>query len=377
VLVSDISLEERAGAAVLTASVYLERQESSRHVEYRFRDCRPDMISTRGDTFVAGLLLPAMLAGEDLRIESPVSPQLLNRASEITDLLAGWRWRLSRVEVTAPSATDVIGGSAVGLFFSGGIDSYYSLLKNMEQHPSGPDAITHLIFGFGIDTIYGYDESYRTRVSSHIREIAEETGKKVIIFETNVRSDFARPAWTFHQGSALISSALALSPLLKRCIVSSGLPREDLKPWGSHPHLDPLWSLESLEVVHDGIESYRTHKARTHIARSELALRTLRVCFEPAQQPKNCGRCNKCIQSMIALHAAGCLEDCSTFVEPLDLKRVRWMRAGGRRYAVDKLLDVLGDSKFDRQLRRAIRFALWRHDRKEAIKRLIPWGRKT
>jgi hypothetical protein len=131
-----------------------------------------------------------------------------------------------------------------------------------------------------------------------------------------------RPSWTLHQGSALISTGLALSPLLKKCVVA-GRPLEPTRPSGSHPLLDPLWSTETLEVVHDGTEAERTEKIASRIARSKLALRTLRVCFEVENQPKNCGRCGKCLQTMMCLHVAGALEACSTFVAPLRVNGVQ------------------------------------------------------
>jgi hypothetical protein len=313
-----------------------------------------------------------MREGEDLAIRAQVSPLLMGRVDEITDLITAWRPRLQRVKVRAPVAAPEQGGSAIGLFFSGGVDSYYSLLKNMEEHPSGENAITHLIFAFGIDSIYGYDRRYLDRVSSMIRDAAHETGKRAIILETNMRREFARPDWTLHQGSALISTGLALAPLLGRCFVSASLPATALRPWGSHPLLDKLWSTEKLEIVHEGAEAYRQEKIASHIARSELALRTLRVCFESEQQPKNCGRCRKCLQTMIALHGAGALDRCSTFMTPLDVGRVRWMSAAERRHRTERLLDVLGDSPFDRRLARALRFVLWRDKIKEAVKRVLP-----
>jgi len=180
-------------------------------------------------------------------------------------------------------------------------------------------------------------------------------------------------SWMIHHGSALTSIALALSPLFKRSLVSAGQPPElRLTPWGSHPQLDPLWGTEGVEIVHAGGEVYRTEKIASHIARSELALRTLRVCFEVEHQPRNCGRCRKCLQTMIALHGAGALERCSTFVHPLKVGRVWRMDIEGRRHRMERLLGLLGDSRYDRRLARAIRFAVWRDDLMQVLERRVP-----
>lgn len=371
-LVEEITLEEQPGCCVLTASVTRERDGLTRRVEYRFHGCPPSLVSNRGDAFVAGLLLPAMQAGENLKMDAPVSPLLMGRVEEITQMLTTWWPRLRSVQVEAPVAVPERSGTAIGLFFSGGVDSYYTLLKNMEDHPTGDDAITHLLFVLGADSRYGYDQTYMDRITTLMQEVSGETGKRAIILECNLRWLFPDLNWLIYHGSAMISIALALSPLFKRSLLSASQPPDPLIPWGSHPHLDPLWATEGIEIVHAGGEVYRTEKIASHISRSELALRTLRVCFEVEQQPKNCGRCRKCLQTMVALHAAGALERCSTFVRPLKVGRVRRMPIEARRYQMRRLLGMLGESRYDRRLARAIRFAVWLDGLKQVLKRRVP-----
>jgi hypothetical protein len=370
VYVSDIHIEREAQTTLLAAKVEARDPRISDRVEYRFHDLPPDMVSTAGDPFVAGLLIPAMAVGEDLIVEAPVSPTLLNKVDSIQSWLRAWRPGLHPARVEAAVAEPVPAGDGVGLFFSGGIDSYHSLLRNMQEHPAGKDAITHLIFGYGIDTRYGYDRRYMDRVSPFIQSIAEATGKRVVILESNLRQAFSATGWMLYHGSALISGALCLAPLFNRVLVAGSWATTYLIPWGSHPELDPLWSTDAVEIVHDSVDCTRLEKVVTQVGRSELALRTLRVCFEVEQQPRNCGRCPKCIETMLILHIAGVLESCSTFDAGLDPKRVHALPINHKRRVFENYLELLGDSSFDQRLARALRGAL-RRDRLRIILRRV------
>src|SRR5260370_5852932 len=93
--------------------------------------------------FLAACLLPAMLCGEDLDIDGPVSPLLSRRWSEARDLYRAWNPSLHATEVRAaeplaprPRAT------GVACFFSRGVDSTYSAAVP-RQHPG---ALTQVVF---------------------------------------------------------------------------------------------------------------------------------------------------------------------------------------------------------------------------------------
>jgi hypothetical protein len=97
----------------------------------------------------------------------------------------------------------------------------------------------------------------------------------------------------------------------------------DLFPWGSHPLLDPLWRTEGTEIIHDSAEVSRFDKLAA-LAHDEVAQEHLRVCWENRDGAYNCGRCEKCTRTMIALRAHGVLERFRTFDTPLELRRVRF-----------------------------------------------------
>jgi hypothetical protein len=76
----------------------------------------------------------------------------------------------------------------------------------------------------------------------------------------------------------------------------------------------------------------------------------LRVCLQDLDSGLNCGRCEKCLRTMIALKALGCLDDCPTLPHEIDL---RAMRGVALHYEAPLWQQVL-DYPIDRKLRRTI-----------------------
>ncbi len=102
------------------------------------------------------------------------------------------------------------------------------------------------------------------------------------------------------QGSVLASVGLLLG--FHRVYVPSAFSYTQLIPLGSHPLIDPLWSNDCPEIIHDGCEARRTEKIEK-ICESESALANLRVCFQDMNI--NCGKCEKCLRTMIPLKLLG------------------------------------------------------------------------
>jgi hypothetical protein len=187
------------------------------------------------------------------------------------------------------------------------------------------DEITDLIFISGFD-IPLEDDLLRRRTSEMIRKIGSSFGKRVIEVETNHRSfllSYLRRHWLrLAHGVGLASVGHLLSPFFKRIYIAASHTYADLVPLGSHPILDPLWSTEALEFVHDGCEANRIDKIAL-LSQFDIALQNLRVCFFPRSQGAyNCGRCEKCLRTMINLHAVGALDRCTAFDTHLNVKRV-------------------------------------------------------
>jgi hypothetical protein len=338
-------------------------------LRYEFPRGYESALSPRnGDPFLAALLAPAMVLGEPLQVPVPVSPQLLRATDEVQAIYRCWDRRLCPVSVQAPvrKRRPRRRGAPprTALFFSLGVDSFYALLKNVADHPGDDQTITDLLVVHGFD-VFVDRENYQVfpAVLAASKRVAAALGKAVLPVTTNIREFSDRLVdWPeLYHGAALASVALALQSVLSRGHIAASWSYDELFPWGSHPLLDPLWSTEGLSLVHDGCEVDRLDRVR-FIAQYPIALSALRVCYENPNNEYNCGRCEKCVRTMIHLHAAGALEQCETFPRTIDLERVRTLLIPSPRYRAfyQRVAELLGTSERDLPLKSAIEHALSR-----------------
>jgi hypothetical protein len=159
--------------------------------------------------------------------------------------------------------------------------------------------------------------------------------------------------------------------------------------------LDPLWSTEAVELVHDAVESRRVDKVRA-VSGSGAALRVLRVCLANTHRYK-CGRCEKCLRTLVTLRLLGVeaptfppldvglvrkmplhVEALSFLAENLDLAAERGdaeiaaaLRAALRRYRLGQLLKEADELLLGSLLRRTRRF-LKGSSRESALVNCVP-----
>ncbi|MDQ4032897.1 MAG: hypothetical protein M3332_11755 [Actinomycetota bacterium] len=320
-IVEGVKRTEIAAGLRLSAAVRSPSTIGGQHVHFTVAGAEKHWLLPYGDAFLAALLMPAMRLGEELIIDAPVSRRLLRTARTVMDIYTAWWDHLRpvhiRAEVREPDRTERPG---VGLFFTTGVDSFYSLLTDLERDGDPlHEPVTHLLFAnFEEQSGQDYD-----RLLGRVHTVAEHTGRQSLVVDTNVRT-LTEPIayWPNYHGAALGAVALALQGLLGRCLIAASDQYRHLPPLGSHPVLDHLWSTESLEIVHDGAEATRTDKVERRLAGSPLALKNLTVCWlsKPAH---NCGICEKCLRTMIAFELTGALGRCATLPCSLDLDLVR------------------------------------------------------
>ncbi|QHG15279.1 hypothetical protein A6V25_30810 [Nostoc sp. ATCC 53789] len=355
--ISDIRVKQIEDFEELSANI---SASTSRHGDFRvwFRITKEFTYShITGDPFLAGFLIPCMYAGENLHIEAPVSEFLLKNISTIQSILTKWYPNLKEISVSCTETYDSLinnNNGQKGCFFSLGLDSWYSFLKNQ-------DTISHLILIQGADI---HNNELWLSTKQIAENIAQYFGKKLITVQTNLRSrtDFSKleMVWgkyydddffgEYSHGSFLAAIGLCLTGKISEVFIPSSRPYSYLEPWGSHPLLDPLWSTQNLTLIHDGCESNRIEKIKRQVAKSEIALKTLRVCYSNTpKQLYNCCQCEKCLRTMMALRACKVLELATSFHEVLDLSRVEVLvlKQKQRRFyeQIKCEADVIGDKE--------------------------------
>lgn len=328
--------------------------------EFRFGDESTQLVTITADLplaqdgtpWLAPSTVIAMKTGASVRIAS-VDGAALENAEKAQAVLAAWFGDLRPVHVHAAATGPRPAGVGVGCFFSGGVDSFFSALRHSKD-------ITHLIFvrGFDIDFM---DDDLGERAAAATRAAATAMGKEFVEVRTDIRqmSD-PRASWgTQFHGAALAMVGLALAPHLSRVIVPASYHKDDLYPWGSHPALDKLWSSSSVTFDHDGTDATRPEKV-AFIARYQVALDHLRVCWINRDGAYNCGRCEKCLRTMINLQSLGALSSCATLPHNLDLGAVKHMHLdhSGRVFAEENLRALRGSGRDEHELERALQRAI-------------------
>jgi hypothetical protein len=312
--VLDVRQRETADKIILSARCKVRRlghDDLSFILPRRFAD----FIFADASPFAASLLLPSMKLGENLVIRGSVSTRLHAGMREIIRIVSGWDIGLKPIDVIVDELVpDRIVPGVTGVFFSGGVDSFYTYLR----HKNDRNPITHLALAKGYD-IDRHDNRLWNATVHNIRQIANVERVALIEVESNVRS-LTDPilSWTYCHGGCLAAAAMCMRKGIGQMYIASSADAEHQALQGSHVAIDNLWSTEAVSFVHDGSEASRINKIDWLIANSQLALKYLRVCYRNTNGAYNCGKCEKCLRTMVSLYAAGVLDRAETFPSRVD-----------------------------------------------------------
>ena len=268
------------------------------------------------EAFASAFLLPAACHQAQLIFDQPVSSTWLANASRILALTHQW-WNYSNQVPPLKTTHSEVAPSPInrtGLYFTGGVDSFYSLLCfNSPIH--------YLVFVQGYDVPIN-DKVRMAAIEQSLEQITTTLGIKKIVVRTNLRTHpaFRRVSWEQSHGGALVAIGYLLSHQLGTMVISSSYPKTVVMPWGTHYELDPLWSSERLQFVHFGDDKWRVDKL-AKIADEPLVQQHLRVCWENRSPTGNCSQCEKCIRNMLVLAQQGKLSAYPVFDQSLPLTK--------------------------------------------------------
>lgn len=272
-----------------------------------------DALSSTGNPWLACLLPLAARAGEPLRLSQPVDCALLTNATHLMRIWREWYPDVQVVPVEASIDERDRKPHRGAAFFSGGVDSFFTAVRDRSTAiPPERAPVNDLITVWGFDIPLARRDAFE-RLRTRYAEVAAALGKQFVDVITNLRETrFQEAQWSrLAHGAALASVALVLEGRYHTAYIAGSGSYRDIHPWGSHAFTDPLFSTASTAIVFDGPAFLRTDKIGL-IARNPEALRHLRVCFE-LESDENCGRCDKCSRTMLALELYGVLAQCETF----------------------------------------------------------------
>jgi hypothetical protein len=298
--IEDVRRERRDTASRVTASV----NGHPVWFESADLDLRPV-----AEAFATLFFIPALDEAVTLHVEAELHPDWLSQTRKLLPIYNDWWNYPEAYPVTCAGRKASVGasGSHVGQCFTGGVDSFYTLLH-------GSHDASHLLYVQGYDMSCTDDQRMQA-LDDSLRAVASAHGKKVVRLRTNVREhpQFKKASWERTHGAALAAAGSVASGTLGRLIIPSSYAYADEVPWGSHWDTDPLWSLPGrLDVVHDDASRSRRDKI-LRMASHPTVQRHLRVCWENRSATGNCSQCEKCLRTMVLLEAAGTLPQCAVF----------------------------------------------------------------
>jgi hypothetical protein len=295
---------------------YRDRARATEEIWFEVPAELAGQLSRTGNPWLACLLPYAVTLGEPLELAVPVDPLLYEGAMALMQVWDAWypgEREMVALHCDLLDAGTPPPSGRVGAFFSGGVDSFHTLLRH---EPMGgailPVHIDDLITVWGLDVPLGNPGAF-ARVRANIDQVAASVGKSTLTMATNLReSGWRATNWGLvGQGPALAAFALALESRYRRVLLPSSLSYSSIRVWGTHPLVDPLLSTSRLDIRDDGAHDNRRAKIAL-VAESDLAMQHLRVCWMD-QSDRNCGTCEKCLRTLTAFELIGKRDRCVTF----------------------------------------------------------------
>lgn len=295
-----------------TVAVTIEAPERDRmRLWYRVPNAHRESLSENCDAFAAATVFFAMRNRHDVVVRGEVSPSLLRNLGEFQAAWSCWSpGRYTPIEIGADVERESLRPEptqAAIAAFSGGVDSCFTALRHRRgtcgrwQRPIEAGLMAH---GFDISLEQHQDFE---RAAAGARLILSSLGLDLITVATNFRE--LGDDWEEAHGAGLAACLMLFQRGYATGLIPSTEPYQALVPWGSNPVTDHLLSNDSFEIVHDGAAFTRNEKVR-QISEWPEALQGLRVCWEGEQKDRNCGKCEKCIRTILNFRVLGLLPRC-------------------------------------------------------------------
>lgn len=323
--ISDFKLNTKGNRTRAVATITWEDcNQPQRDVFIETESRFSDAISCNPNAFIVGCLLPAMHYGEKrIKIEEDICPFLnegLNTAMGIIQHWSDGSYRPLLIEAKKARHTPYLDQKRhAALFMSGGIDSLAALRLSQLNYPkTHPGAIRDclLVHGFDIGGVVERGMKYHVfdRAKAAISHLVKDANVNLIPVYTNIRHLCDnRDLWLEKFfGAVLAAVAHAFDSRLNMVFIASSYDITHLHPCGSHPLLDPVYSSYNLRIVHRDLALSRMEKLQI-VASWDAAFQHLRVCLANVPDRLNCGKCEKCVRTMLEFLAINKLHKTAAF----------------------------------------------------------------
>ena len=262
-------------------------------------------ICASADAWAIATFFLAARERAELHVHGTVSPTLLRNLEEVSLMWSLWHpGKYFPISLAANHEFEAVSShphDAVSCF-SGGVDGAFTAYRH-HQGICGRQR-RHLTAGLlvqGFDIAVEQEEQF-TRAALGAAKSLHSLELPLIKMRTNLRE--LGIEWVDGFGAAMAASLAMLKGRFGAGLIGSDERYDFVAPRGSTPLVDPLFSTAGFRVVHDGAGFSRTQKVQVISAWAE-SVENLRVCWEGNRPGGNCGRCEKCLRTILNFRAVG------------------------------------------------------------------------
>lgn len=257
---------------------------------------------------LVAVVLLAMTERRDIVCEGWLSRTLLVNLAEYMSAWACWcpdlyqPIEISGQIVEAPPLP--AGRQGAVSAYSGGLDASFTVWSHQARQRGAQSTdirMAAMVQGFDIPLT---EDAAFARAAATARRVLAPLGVELVPVRTNFRA--VVPLNWEHSHACGLAGVLHL---FKGCLAKGLIPSTEpynrlLLPWGSNPITDPLLSGAGFPIIHDGAGFCRTDKAGRLGAWRE-GCDALRVCWTGDVYDGNCGRCEKCLRTVLNFRVHG------------------------------------------------------------------------
>lgn len=187
--------------------------------------------------------------------------------------------------------------------FSGGVDAAYALIAhklNLLGHRNREVRSAVMVQGFDIPLT---EDAWFATAQRHALAILSNFKCPLLEVHTNWRT--ASVNWEMTHGFGLTSVLHQLDGTFEAGLWAADEPyNREVIPWGNNSISNPLMSGSAFPVRTVGAGQSRSAKIGV-IAGHEVVRDHIRVCWRQPANGLNCGTCEKCVRTRLALSAYG------------------------------------------------------------------------
>ncbi len=273
-----------------------------------------------GEAFLAACILPASVDGEKrLAVAAPICPIMINGILDNLELLNRWYDGLTPIDLDLEvdqRVPEVVAGEPTGMFFSGGIDSRFTLYRWNNILPPEHHRRIGTCFLIDYDEFRRHDPAFAVNFQlenalltpAEVEELAgvtQDMGADLIPVRTNVQAlnDDGGFWLSSYHSAAMAAVAHAVSGNLATMMFAASQVRYH-EAHGLHPLTVPNWSSFALRIRLDTVRFKRFQKTKA-VANWPAGLTGLKVCIRHNSPIPNCGACEKCMRTALMLLCLG------------------------------------------------------------------------